>query len=412
MAGFNFDVAAATPILKNHYTKERIQTLAFKSALLAIVSKDTECGGTAYYGAMRSAVGSTASHTANVSFSSGSSSVYNQFVVPYASSYATGNVTGDALDRTKGEENALIDALVSEFDGAWIDIGQMLGSDLFGDGGGSYGQISATSAVGTATITLAQPSQIVNFNQGQVLQASSDDGTGGAGVFSGSVTVSAVDINTGNITVSGASWTAGIASVVAGSYLFQNGNYNGAMVGLQGWLPSYNMRANLATPFLSVVRSADPTRLAGVAVNGQGGAKDVSLIRTASLIQRMGGRPDYVVLNPLDYSAIVTAATSRIEYTTVPSFDNAQLSFKAAILATEYGMLTLLTDVFCPVGTCYLLEMSTLLNPSMGELPRVWGEGVDNQTWLRGTGDSFQLRLVARNGFYISAPGRNGVLTF
>jgi hypothetical protein len=126
----------------------------------------------------------------------------------------------------------------------------------------------------------------------------------------------------------------------------------------------------------------------------------------------MGGRPDYCVLNPLDYSAIVTAATSRIEYTTVESFDNAQLSFKAAILATEYGMITLLTDVFCPVGTCYLLEMSTCLIPAMGEIPRVWGADVDNQTWLRGTGDSFQLRLVARNGFYISAPGRNAVLTF
>jgi hypothetical protein len=410
--GYQFDTSAATPILKNRYTKSKIQTLAFKSAVLAIMPKDPEAGGNAYFGAMRSAIGSTASHTATTAFSSGSASVYNQWVCNYAQSYATANVSGDAVDRTKGEANALVDAMVSEFDGAFIDIGQMLGADLFGDGGGSFGQISATSNVGTATITLSQPSQIVNFNQGQILQASSDDGTGGAGVFTGTVTVSAVDINAGTITVSGASWTAGIASVAAGSYLFQNGNYAGAYPGFAGWLPAYNARGGLATPFNGVVRSADPTRLAGVAVNGQGAPKDVSLIRATSLTQRMGGRPDYVVLNPLDYSSIVTAATTRIQYTTVQSFDNAQLSFKAAELATEYGMLTLLTDVFCPVGTCYGLQLDTWLMPSMGEVPRVWGTGVDGLEWLRGTGDSFQLRVVARATTYCSAPGKNFVLTF
>ena len=411
--GYQFDATAATPILKQKYSKARVQTLAFKSAALAIIPKDMEQGGIAYNQPVRSAVGSTASHTATVSFSSGSSSIYNNFVVPYAASFATANVTGDAVDRAKGEANALVDAMVSEFDGAFLDIGQMLGADFFGDGGGSYGQISATSTPGSsATITLANASQIVNFSQGQILQLSSDDGTGGAGPFTGTATVTAVDINLATITVSGTNWQASIPNAVAGSWLFQNGNYNGAMVGLSAWLPAYNQRAGLATPFLSVARSADPVRLAGVAVNGAGVAKDVTLIRALSLVQRMGGRPDYVILNPLDYSAIVTAATSRIVYTTVQSFDNAQLSFKAAELATEYGIITLLTDVFCPVGQCYALQMDTWKIPSMGEVPRVWGEGTDGLQWLRGTGDSFQLRLVARNGLATSAPGTNAVINF
>ena len=345
--GYKFDFTAATPILKNRYTKEKIQTLAFKSSFLAIIPKDTEGGGYAYIGAMRSAIGSTASHTASTSFSAGSSSVYNQWTCPYAQSYATANVTGDAIARSKGEANALVDAMVSEFDGAFLDIGQMLGQDLFGNGGGAYGQISAASLpASSATITLTQPSTIVNFSQGQILQVSADDGTGTNAVRTGTVTVSAVDINAGTITVSGATWQAGITAVAAGDYIFQNGNYAGAYAGLSGWLPAYSARTGLATTFNGVVRSVDPTRLAGVAVNGQGSPKDVSLIRTASLVQRMGGRPDYVILNPLDYSAIVTAATSRIVYTTVQAFDNAQLSFKASELATEYGMLTLVTDVF------------------------------------------------------------------
>ena len=413
MSLYGFDTTAASGILKNRYTTMRIQTLAFKSALLALLPKDTEQGGTAYIGAIRSAVGSTASHTATTSFTTtpNTCSIYNQWTCPYTDSYSTANVTGGAIDRTKGEANALVDAMVSEFDGAFIDIGQMLGQDLFGNGGGSYGQISTTSNPATPTITLANPSQIVNFSQGQILQVSQDDGTGGNSVRTGTVTVSAVDINLGTITCTG-NWTAGIAACVAGDFLFQQGNYDGAYAGLAGWLPAYNARSGLGTAFNGVVRSADPVRLAGVAVNGAGNPKDVSLIKATSLIQRWGGRPDYVVLNPLDYSSIVTAATSRIVYTTVQSFDNAQLSFKASELATEYGMLTLVTDVFCPVGTCYLLQMDTWLMPSMGEVPRVWGTGVDGLEWLRGSGDSFQLRCVARSTTYCSAPGKNGVLTF
>ncbi len=410
---FNFDVSAATPILKNRYTTSRIQTLAFKSAFLAMIPKLTDEGGNAYIGAIRSAIGSTASHTPTTAFSSGSSSIYNQWTCNYAASYSTANVTGDAIDRAKGEANALVDAMVSEFDGAFLDIGQMLGQDLFGNGGGAFGQISAASnPVGSATITLTQPSQIVSFVQGQILQVSQDDGTGGAGVRVGTVTVSAVDINLGTITVSGASWAGGIAAVQPGDFIFGQGNYAGAYPGLAGWLPAYNQRSGLGTAFNGVVRSVDPVRLAGVAYNGGGSQKDVSLIKCTALVQRMGGRPDIVVLNPLDYSAIVTAATTQIRYTTVQSFDNAQLSFKATELATEYGVLTLVTDVFCPVGTGYILQLDTWKMPSMGEVPRVWGQGVDGLEWLRGTGDSFQLRTVARATTYCEAPGKNGVISF
>ena len=412
MGAFNFDITAVTPVLKNRYTKMKIQTLAFASTFLAMIPKDTEAGGNAYIGAMRSAIGSTASHTATTAFSTGSSSTYNQFTCPYSQAFATANVTGQAIDQSKGDANALVDAMVSEFDGAFLDIGQMLGADLYGNGGGSFGQIATTNTGSTTTITLQQPSQIVNFVQGQIVQLSVDDGTGGSGVLSGTLTITAVNIDTGSLTASAAWWSLNSSSSVAGYYIFQDGNYAGAYAGLGGWLPAYNARGNLGTSFNGVVRSADPTRLAGVALNGMGAPKDVTLIKAASLVQRMGGRPGYALLNPLDYSSIVTAATSRIIYTTVQSFDNAQLSFKAAELATEYGVITLVTDVFCPLGTCYLIQMDTWLMPSMGEVPRVWGEGVDGLQWLRGTGDSFQLRVVARATTYCSAPGKNCVITF
>lgn len=405
--GFNFDINAATPILKNRYTDKKIQTLAFKSALLAIMPKDTSQGGQQYVGAIRSAIGSTASHTDTTAYAAGSSSIYNQWLCPWAYGFASANVSGSAIDQSKGDPNALVDAMVSEFDGAFIDLGQMLGSDLFGNGGGAFGQISSGSNVATHTITLTDISKIFNFVVGQIVQSSADDGTGGAGVRVGTGTLTGVDIILGTLTL-GANWNVSITGCTASDYLFQSGNYNGAFAGLQGWCPDANNRANLATSFNGVVRSADPIRLAGGYYQGKGAPKNETLMKACALAQRMNGRPDYCVVNPMDYADIEMNLTGKVSYQTVEAFENAQVSFDAIRLATPYGMVTLLMDIFCPLGNFWLLELDTWLLPSCGEVPRVAGEGVDGLQWLRSaTSENYQMRAKYIASTYCSAPGKN-----
>ena len=405
--GFNFDITAATPILKNRYTTEKIQTLAFKSALLGIMPKDTSQGGMQYVGAIRSAIGSTASHTDTVAYAAGSSSIYNQWLCPWAYGFASANVSGSAIDQSKGDPNALVDAMVSEFDGAFIDLGQQLGADLFANGGGAFGQISSGSNVATHTITLADTSKIFNFVQGQIVQSSVDDGTGGGGVRAGTVTLTAVDIIAGTLTNS-VNWNAGITGCTASDYLFQDGNYNGAYAGLAGWVPDGSHRSGLATSFNGVVRSADPIRLAGVYYSGSGAQKVESMMKATALVQRMNGRPDYLVVNPMDYADIEMDLGARVAYQTVEAFENAQVSFDAIRLATPYGMVTILMDIFCPLGSAWLLELDTWLMPSVGEVPRVAGEGVDGLQWLRSaTSENYQMRAKWIASTYCSAPGKN-----
>lgn len=412
--GQNFDITAATPILKNRYTKEKIQTLAFKSALFALMPKDTDQGGTSYIGAIRSAIGSTASHTDSVAFgSSVSASVYKQWTCPWAYGYGAANVTGAAIDQSKGDANALVDAMVGEFDGAFIDLGQQLGADLFGNGGGAFGQISAGSNVGTATITLADPSKMFNFWEGQILQLSADDGTGGGGVRAGTVTLAKVDIIAGTLTATG-NWTAGIAAAAASDSIFQNGNYNGAFKGLAGWLPyGLTPRVAAADSFNGVNRSTDPIRLAGVYFSGGGAQKTETMMKTAGLVQRMNSRPDYLALNPMDYVDVELDMGARIQYVTVEAFENAQVSFDGIRLATAYGMITLLMDIFCPLGRAYMLELDTWLIPSVGEVPRIAGPGVDGLEWLRASGsDAYQARFKYIATSYCSAPGKNAVIAW
>lgn len=412
--GINFDVTAATAILKNRYTKKKIETLAFMSPTLAKMPKEGSYGGALYVGAIRNAVTSSVSASDSVAFTTGSPSVYNQWQCAWKYGYASGNITGSAIDQAKGDANALVDGLTSEFDGAFIALGIKLGGDLFGNGGGAIGKIDGASNVATTLVTLKTPSQIVNFYVGQILQASVDDGTGGAGVYGGTVTITQVDVNAGTLTASG-NWSAGIASITNNSYLFPQGNYAASIIGFDGWIPDPSISTSnaLYTSFNSVNRNTDPVRLAGVRYSGNGAPKSETLIQLATLVNRMGGRPNYCAVNPLDYSDIVKELGTRATITTVEAYKNPQIGFPGVKVATPYGTFDLAPDVFCPQGLTWLLNMDEWLMPSMGDVPKVLGTGIDGMEWLRVAGaDAYQMRAGFRASTYCAAPGHQGVGAF
>jgi hypothetical protein len=408
---FNFDSTAATQILKVRYTEKKIETLTYQSALLALMPKDDGGGGASYNGSIRSAVTTARSANDNLAFTTGNASVYNMWTIPWKSCYASANITGEAIDKAKGDQNALVDALVGEFDGAFVALGIDLGGVLFGNGGGAIGQISATSNPATPTITLTDPSRIINFQIGQILQTSIDDGTGGAGVKAGTVTIAKFDEIAGTITATG-NWTAGIATAAVNDFVFNNGDYNAKVVGLAGWLPPAASRPSAGDNFFGVNRSTAPVKLAGVYYSGGGAPKEESLIQASMLVARTGGKPDYCVCNPLDYADLAKALESRARIVTPEAYENPQISFSGIQVATPYGVMTIISDVFCPVGTAYLLQMSTWLLISLGKLPKVI-EQTDGLSWLRNAGaDSYQMRTAYRAALYCAAPGYNAVITW
>lgn len=409
--GINFDSTAATQVLKIRYTEKKIETLTYQSALLALMAKDDNGGGASYNGSIRSAVTTARSASDALAFTTGSPSTYNMWTIPWKSSYASANITGEAIDKAKGDENALVDALVGEFDGAFVAHGIDLGGVLFGNGGGAIGQISSGSTVGSPTITLTNPDRVVNFQVGQILQTSIDDGTGGNGVKAGTVTLTKVDEIAGTLTASG-NWSAGIGTVAVNDFIFNQGDYNAKVVGLQGWLPPAASRPSGADSFFGVNRSTAPVKLAGVYYSGAGAPKEESLIQASMLVARTGGKPDYCVCNPLDYADLAKALESRARIVTPEAYENPQISFSGIQVATPYGVITIISDVFCPLGTAYLLQMSTWLLISMGKLPKVLEE-TDGLSWLRNSGaDSYQMRTAYRAALYCSAPGYNANITW
>lgn len=411
--GLNFDVTAATPILKVRYTEKKIETLAFVSSGLAKMPKKTDGGGLNYTGAIRNAVQSSVSASDTIAFTTGSGSVYQQWICPWKYAYASGNLTGAAIDQANGDMDSLVDAMTSEFDGAFIALGIHAGSALYGNGGGAIGQLNGASVTGATTLTLLNISQIVNFYDGMIVQASATDGTSGSLRSGGATaTLSGVDVNLGTIT-SASPFVSQIAALGVSDYLFNQGDFGAKIPGLAAWIPDSNSRSGLGTAFNNVVRSVDPVRLAGVAYNGKGAPKSETVIQTAALVGRMMGKPDLLLCNPLDYADVVKELSTRVQYVTSEAFNNPQIGFDGVKVATQYGTITILMDPFCPQGSAWLLTLSTWLLISMGKLPKVLGTGIDGQEWLRNAGaDSYQLRTGYRATTYCSAPGWNAAILF
>ena len=401
-----FDSNAAQGILKERYTKLQIQTLSYQSATVGLMPKDEDGGGAAYNGSIRSAVTTCRSADDTIAYGTGGSpSTYNMWSIPWKSSYAAANISGEAIDKADGNENSLVDALIGEFDGAFVALGLDLGATLFGNGGGAIGVVDATPA-GT-TVQLRDISQVVNFQPGMVLQAATTDGTSGS-VESGTVQLSKVDEMTGILTAN-ANWTAGISTIAAGDSLFANGDFGAKFIGFGGWLPDANNRPTSAL-FFGVDRTASPVKLAGAYLDGGGSPKEETLVELAMYVGRTGGKPEYCVCNPVDYADLAKAMESRARIVTPEAYETPTILFSGFQVSTPWGVMSIISDVFCPKGKFYLLQMNTWLLGSIGGMPKVLGEGVDKMTWLRQSGsDSYQMRAAYRAMLYCSAPGYNGV---
>lgn len=417
--GATFDMTAASAVLKQRYTKKKLNTLSYNdNPTLAAMPKDETLGSNAFVFGLRNAVAQTRSwgtfaNAQATSATAGSSSTYNRFVVPHYNDYTTANITGDAIDSAKGNENALIDVLTNEIDGALYTASRSLAIAMFKNGGGARGQISTGSTISATSITLADVTSITNFEVGMALNTSTTDGTSGS-VKSGTAYIIAVDRDLGTITVSSSlggaatAWNTCIATVAVSDSIFQVGDFGAAMVGISGWVPS--TAPGSSDSFYGVNRSSDATRLGGVRFNGAGGPFEETLIESAARLGREGSQPDMAIMNPLDFSPLVKALGAKVIYDRVKAFDDADIGFDAVKIVGPRGPIKVMSDLNCPKGTAYMLKLDTWSMRSIGKAPRIID--LDEVSMLRvATADAYEVRIVSRVCITCDAPGWNAVIT-
>lgn len=411
--GFVFDQVAANTISKELYTPKDIETLCFESPLVGMIPKWDQGGGIQYVGAINNALMSSVSSQDTIAFTTGSPSVYNRWQCPWKQNFASANISGMAIDMTRTDKGAMVDAITREMDNAYKSLGQALGRAIYGNGGAALGQLNnvapTTTTVAGDTVTLANPSQAINFQVNQVVNFATTNGTSGS-ALPGSVTLVAVDL-IGGVLVANVGVAGAIAGFTNNAYVFNQGDFGNYFPGLSGWVPY--TRPTSTDSFNGVNRFSDPIRLAGVYKVGNGAPMEESLIDGVILANKFGGKPNKGFLNPQDFSNLLKGMGGRVQYVTDSAFENGQIGFSGVKIATPGGELTLFQDPYCPQGYCWLLNLDEWVLASMGPVPKNLTEEISGNIWIpQLTSNAFISQMGYRATTYCAAPGHQCVVSF
>jgi hypothetical protein len=401
------DSTAVTAVAKTQYTQKKVNNLVYpESKLYSILPKRQDFFGKNKVVAFRYGNPQGRGASFSVGLANMDASKYDAVTVTRAKDYAFGQLDGETVDSCKNDAGALLNVMKAELDGAFYTAGRSIAAALFRNSGGARGQISATSNVGTATITLANINDVVNFEKGMVLNLGSTDGTSGA-KRAGTVTLTAVDRDLGTLTASG-NWTAGIAAAAAGDYIFQNGDFEATksmLTGLAGWIPKVTPTAG--DNFFGLDRSSDPTRLAGVRYTaGAGGPIEETLINCAARLQREGGSPDIAVMNPMDIASLIIALGSKVVYDRMSASDEPEFGFQVPVCVTPSGPIKIVSDLNCPQGDGWMLTTKVWSFETLLGAPRILNlDG--NDLRASATSDSYIFRIGYYGNLICEAPGWN-----
>lgn len=397
----------AIGILKELYDNQKVMNMAYeKSVLLAMLPKMEWFGGEVLPQPVITSAGTGRSSTFATAQANQSPFVSKKFMITSIQDYAIASIDRRTMKAAASDKMSFIRSTTSLIDNAILTAAQSLSSALYRDGTGAIGQYSAIS---TGVITLTDPNQIVNFEVAQVLESRATAG-GTISTSSALGYVIAVNRAAGTLTVSAtAGGSAGTPTNWSTSFPFLNvqGDNNLKLSGLGAWLPATATPS--ATPFFSVDRSSDWTRLAGVYYDGSNQSIEEALVQGSSAVGFNGGEPDICILSYSGYAALQQSLGSRAVYETMKG--PAEIAFKGIVLNTGSGQLRVFPDRWCPGFTGYMLQLNTWQLASLGGAPEILDYDDVNGSFLRlGTSDAAELRVGYIANLVCNAPGFNGNL--
>jgi hypothetical protein len=326
------------------------------------------------------------------------------FLLDRESDYAVAKLSNELILASKNNAGAFVSALKQEIDSAQQNIANSAAQAVYGSGSGKIGQISATSNVGTATITLANPEDVVFFEAGYKIVASTANG--GGAVKSGSVTIQSVNRVTGQLTATG-NWSAGIGTIAAGDFLFIEGDYDSKMKGLAAWLPS--TAPTSGDNFFGVDRSTDVTRLAGWRGDLSSLPIEEALIEGGYLIGRDGGKVDHVFMSFDKYADLIKSLGAKVQFVDVMAKD-AGIGFQGVKVNVGKSIATVIPDRNCPSDKMYMLQLDTWKLSSLEGMPMILD--MDGLKSLRvSNADALEIRVGYYANIYCQVPGFSGGFT-
>ena len=412
-----FDGTAIQPILKTLYPSKTIEDMTYNDfPLYAMMPKMQE-----FYGEdMKCPIKHGRPQGRSASFANAqankSNSKYKSFLIERVKDYALVDVDHEQVEASEKDIGAFVKWLKSEMDGAFETMTHAMGWSVYGSNSGKIGLvgkvhdsianalINATAANGTF-VKLDSVDDVVKFEVGQVIDIYAAETGGSAldldGAGAVKCTIAAVDRENGIVTVD---ITLIAATVVNGAFIFTDGDRGGRMHGLDAWLPSTAPIGG--DSFFGVDRSIDPTRLAGIRVDGTGLPIEEALTKGITTGGRESAFFDHYFINWKKYQDLQNALGAKVQYNKVNAYGRADIGFTGIQLTSGKRPVTVIADPMCPDKVAYGLKMDTWKLHSLKAPIRILN--LDGNNLLRNaTTDSSELRVGGYFQMACNAPGRN-----
>ena len=381
--------------LKQHYTNERIENMVYKdNPFLAMVAKYEDFGGENLKLPIKYGIPQGRSATFSDAQANKTNTQLKAFLLTRQADYSLASIANETIEASKRNTNAFMEAATVEIDGAIESATRSLAIACFGDGSGAIGQVLATTS-SVATFTLKQIDDVTNFEVGMQLKLNATK-TGSSGTLSTAVTVDGINRDTGVITLSAS------ASLTANHFIYQEGDYDAKIKGLNAWVPS---TAPASTDsFFGVNRSSDATRLGGIRFDGSSLPIEEALIGGASRVAREGGKPDVCFMNYSNFADLEKALGSKVSYVDVKA--SPEIGVRGSLIHGPRGPIKVIPDQNCPKNVAFMLQMDVWKLYSLGKAPKILD--ADGLKFLR---DSAADSVEVRVGYYAQlgcrGPGYN-----
>lgn len=312
--------------------------------------------------------------------------------------YSLASLSNELILASESDPGAIMPALKLEMDNAYDAAVNSEAYSLFNSGSGSRGTIAVIAGT---KITLTKPSDIVYYEVGMKIELSLTDG-GGAGVKTGSGEVASIDRDLGTFDLTAAVTTA-IPTALVGDYIFAEGDYDLGMSGLAAWIPK--VAPTSGDSFWGVDRSKDVTRLAGLRVDGSALPIEEAGLRAGTMLDTVGAKPDYWIMNPLDQENLIKSVGAKVIYIDVKS-EFANVNFRGVALQVGNNVVKAISDRNCPVGDSWMIQLDTWELKSLG--PSIRNLDIDGLKMLReGDADNVEFRIGGYKQLACNKPGYN-----
>lgn len=415
-------------ILKELYDDQKVQWLTYKdNPLLAMMKKDEKFPGKYYPNPVVYGLSQGASATFASAYANQSSPLVAEFLITRVADFSLATIDGQLLAAAQTDPGAFIDGAELMIDAAFQTAVNRLASAMFRNGAGTIGQISSLAHVSgsgpyISTITLTNPDDAVQFEIGQPLvDVQNVDGSGSTSTLTSPQVITAVNRNTGILTVSGAvdatsDFTASYFLAVQGDLpSTANNNFQPSgstttnsllkLAGLAAWLPLAPVSES--DSFFGVNRSLDVQRLAGVSFDGTGLSLEEAIQQGTGRIALNGGRVDTGVCSYSTYTALVVSLGSKVQYIDEKV---GAIGFRGIQVNGANTVMNVFPDRNCPDGVIYCLEIDTWVLKSQNPAPHIL-KYMDEIEVLRVPGvDAAELRVGSYVNMFTKLPGHNGVI--